>query len=31
MAEFGGPDLLVIVEHAGEFHLRDLLPKPFAL
>ena len=31
MAEFGGPDLLVIVDQAGEFHLRDLLPQPFGV
>ena len=27
----GGPDLLVIVDGAGEFRLRDLLPEPFEM
>ena len=31
MAEFGGHDLLVIVDGAGEFRLRDLLPEPFEM
>jgi cytidine deaminase len=31
LAEFGGPDVPILVEGVGQFTLRDMLPSPFAL
>jgi hypothetical protein len=31
IAEFGGSDLLLLIDGAGEFRLRDLLPHAFSL
>ena len=31
LAEFAGPDLEILIDGAGSFHLRDLLPRAFTL
>ncbi len=31
IAEFGGPDTVVIIDGVGDFSLNELLPKPFEL